>query len=271
MSDTEHFWFELSKKVGPIPITVQAALEQTKFIHCGLIYLDNTTINYIESDIRRLPRLLNKSESEVAAIMGNYRGSIKDFSFLVGERSVLKMIAATIKEYGFQYFFQPEAEMVQDSATRSDTPENIEETPTTSTTPEEFTDSNDTVGQVLKKIFSYYDSRREHDDMEGPFFERLKLVRVEVSSDQLGELARIFCPFCDPESVIAVTIRRDRPGTWKVSNFSGHIKAKHDDMYFPGKVNFQRRRKRSHREANRSDLADELMYCMEDPDVKIEM
>ncbi|XP_019529161.2 uncharacterized protein LOC109401138 [Aedes albopictus] len=265
----EHFWEKLSKEVGPISTTVQMALEQTKFIHSGLVYLDNTTIDYIESDIRRLPKLLNKSDAEVADMLGGYQGSIQDFHFTAGERCVLKMIAAKVKELGFQHFVQePEGEESYDESSNLEIPVPTEKI---YSVPELVPNADEIVDEVKNKIFNYYDFRRENHELEKPFFDRLQLIQVEIRRDYLGDMARVVCPFCDQGCPTAVIIRRDKPGTWKVSNFSGHVKARHDDMEFPGKQNIKVRRCRR-RSEKRNEFTDEMMmYSIEESDVKIEM
>lgn len=90
----------------------------------------------------------------------------------------------------------------------------------------------------------------------------------------MGDVARVICPFCDPQSPSQVMIRRDKPGTWKVSNFSGHIKSKHDDLCIPGKESFGREgsRKRSYRESNASEYVEEqINESFGDLIVKVEL
>nr|XP_029716714.1 uncharacterized protein LOC115260023 [Aedes albopictus] len=164
----DHFWEELSKEVGPISTTVQMALEHTKFIHSGLVYLDNTTIDYIESDIRRLPKLLNKSDAEVVDMLGGYRGSIQDFHFMAGERVVLKTIAAKVKELGFQHFLQePEGEESYDESSNLEIPVPTEKT---YSVPELVPNADEIVDEVKNKIFNYYDFRRENHELEKTVF-----------------------------------------------------------------------------------------------------
>ncbi|XP_062560972.1 uncharacterized protein LOC134225146 [Armigeres subalbatus] len=262
----EYFWERLSRAVGPISVTVQCALVQTKFIHAGLVYLDDTTINYIESDIRRLPRLLNKSEEEVAAMLGGFQTRISEFRFLTGERCVLKMIAAKVKELGFEYFFNPDVQIVENNASNSDLVAQQK------SIPEVLMDPDDILAEVMAKIFSYYDTRREHDEEEEFFFQTLKQVHVTVGRDQNGDMARVTCPFCDQANPTTVIIRRDRPGTWKVSNFSGHIKNKHNDMFYPGKTTLsQNGRKRSYTEATQGDMSGEWYCSIAEPEVMLQL
>ncbi|XP_065091250.1 uncharacterized protein LOC135712214 [Ochlerotatus camptorhynchus] len=272
----EFFWNELCKQIGPIPTTVQVALEQTKFIHAGLVYLDDATIDYVEADIRRLPVLLNKSEKEVATLL-DYKGHLREFRFLAGERCVIKLIAQKIRESGFLTFFKPQPKATTDTSTTAG-PDVITDATTTSTTTTTMApvilNPVDVMAEVRAKIYSYYDQRRENYEAEEPFFERLSDLEVDIRRDHLGDVARVICPFCDPQFPSTVMIRRDKPGTWKVSNFSGHIKSKHDDLCIPGKETFGREgaRKRTYREANASEYVEEEHYdTITDPIVKVEL
>lgn len=54
-------------------------------------------------------------------------------------------------------------------------------------------------------------------------FTKLAKLSLNIQQDNCGIKACIQCPFCGN----IVTIRPEKSGTWKISNFSAHVKAKH--------------------------------------------
>lgn len=51
-------------------------------------------------------------------------------------------------------------------------------------------------------------------------------MQVSVACDDNGMKALIQCPFCEA----SITIRQEKSKSWKVSNFSSHIKQRHNDI-----------------------------------------
>ncbi|XP_058822329.1 uncharacterized protein LOC131683934 [Topomyia yanbarensis] len=221
LTNMDHFWQEMVKVTGPVSTTVRAALDRTKFIHSGLQLLDDPTIDAVEADIRRLPALLRISEKEAARMVA-YPGDIKEFRFLVGERSVMKLIATKVQQYGFNCFYHPVKQAIHRTVVEqsSDTP--LEETI--------ILEAEEEV--VRNKIREHYDRKSDGSDEHVDFCLKLANVGVEIRQNSNGDAARIICPFCDQNTTI---IRRDKTGTWRISNFAGHIKYKHGYLDYPGK------------------------------------
>ncbi|XP_058822332.1 uncharacterized protein LOC131683937 [Topomyia yanbarensis] len=231
----DNFWHEMMKVTGPVSATVRAALDRTKFVHGGLQYLDDPTIDAVEADIRRFPAMLQKSEDEVARMLA-YPGDIKEFRFLTGERCVMKLIASKVQQYGFNCFYNPARTGVQKPVEQQPVVSQLEQTVI--------------VEEVRNKIRDYYDRKCDGSKEHVDFCLKLANVGVEIQQDSNGDMARIICPFCDQ---LTAMMRRDKSGAWKISNFSAHIKFKHNLLNYPGKEtgaadldNSRKSRKRSH-------------------------
>nr|XP_029714220.1 uncharacterized protein LOC115258281 [Aedes albopictus]XP_029714221.1 uncharacterized protein LOC109405304 [Aedes albopictus] len=85
----DYFWKELSKVVGPIPVSIKVILEQLRYIHDGLAYLNDEVINAMEEEVKHLPETTGKSDREWQKMIG-FNGPLKNFRFVLGERSLLK-------------------------------------------------------------------------------------------------------------------------------------------------------------------------------------
>ncbi|XP_058450174.1 uncharacterized protein LOC131429808 isoform X2 [Malaya genurostris] len=256
----DQFWHEMVKVTGPVSATVRAALEQTKFIHVGLKFLDDQVIDTVEADIRRLPAMLRKSEDEVAQMLA-YPGDINEFRFMVGERSVMKLIAENVRQFGFNCFYKMSLSGTQRSVEQQTyiaCMDNAQQTTSDSVKPKKqrsystskrssssipwvrisanSVDDNRILNveeeEVKSKIRTYFEKKCDESEEQVLFCQQLVDIRVEVEQDSCGDMARITCPFCDQ---VTAQIRRDKSGSWKISNFSAHIKYHHNDLNYPGK------------------------------------
>lgn len=99
----DHFWKEIGKEVGLVPKNIRIVLERTNYIHGGLAFLDDDAIDGIQRDVQQLPKTTGQNEVEWKKIL-NYYGDLNEFRFSTGERSSLKMIAATIRKNGITKF-----------------------------------------------------------------------------------------------------------------------------------------------------------------------
>lgn len=99
----DYFWRELSKVVGPIPVSIKVILEQLRYIHGGLAYLNDDVINAMEEEVKHLPETTGKSDREWQKMIG-FNGPLKNFRFVLGERSLLKVISNIVEKQGISKF-----------------------------------------------------------------------------------------------------------------------------------------------------------------------
>ncbi|XP_065092165.1 uncharacterized protein LOC135713010 [Ochlerotatus camptorhynchus] len=148
-----------------------------------LAFLDDDAIEGIQRDVQLFPTTTGQNEVEWKKIL-NYYGDLSEFRFTTGERSSLKMIAATIRRNGITKFSR--------SMLRS--------------IPEQ---------QQQASTYGTPDNENWLAEIHG--------ANITISNDDSGRKVLVSCPFCGT----IVMIRPEPTGTWKVSNFSAHIRSKH--------------------------------------------
>lgn len=200
----DHFWKEISKKVGVVPDIIRIVLEQEKYIHGGLAFLDDNAISDIEADIRRFPETTGKTEKEWNKLL-DYHGELKTFSFSAGERSILKMIGAAVKDHGISKFSRSmlRGQVTNEQATSSGA------------------SASSQASTLKNKIVDFFEKKYGAENM--CWLKDLSSTDIILSKDSTGLKASVPCPFC----AARVLIRPEATGTWKISNFSTHVRSKH--------------------------------------------
>lgn len=79
-------------------------------------------------------------------------------------------------------------------------------------------------------LFFICRSRNKTADNEAYFFQQISVMNIVVTCDETGLRALISCPFCEAQ----ITVRQEKSRSWKVSNFSSHLRIKHTDINIPG-------------------------------------
>lgn len=201
----DYFWKELSKVTGPIPANIKIILEELRYIHGGLASIDENMIKEIEEEVRRLPEITGKPEKEWQKSLG-VNGSLSNFRFMLGERSVLKLIATTVEKYGVMKFTK---KLLNKESGKAG--------PSAGHVP-------DTQSARLKLIEFYKKKCSIAGTTSTPLLDQIETMKIDALYDEAGVKSMLNCPFCEA----IVTIRQEKSGSWKLSNFVSHLRTKHD-------------------------------------------
>ncbi|XP_029719598.2 uncharacterized protein LOC115261819 [Aedes albopictus] len=175
----------------------------------------------MEEEVKHLPETTGKSDREWQKMIG-FNGPLKNFRFVLGERSLLKVISNIVEKQGISKFTKKLIK--QDSLGKSES------------APETQTELS-----VRQKVIEFYTKKcSSGSNTETYFFDQIASMKVDISCDEAGTRAVLKCPFCET----IVTIRMEKSGSWKISNFSSHVRVKHAEYDIPGDIISQQPKKR---------------------------
>lgn len=96
---------------------MKCALEYTGYLNAALGKLDDIEIANIEKDVQRVS--IKTSNVDMLKCFEKFENNPADFRFLAGERAIMKMLAATVKKRGINYYFRKDKQTSSGAASRT--------------------------------------------------------------------------------------------------------------------------------------------------------
>ncbi|XP_058447672.1 uncharacterized protein LOC131428049 [Malaya genurostris] len=175
----DNFWNYIQKDVGPIPETVRVCLEYSEYITAALGNIDDNEIREIENDMRLFPKI---------------RRNPADFSFMVGEKAIIKLVSNAVKKKGIDFYIkrsQRNHSLIGKTQTIGD--EN----------------------SVREEIIAFYQKRFDGSTAQELFLNSLTSIDIRISIDDDGVLGEIQCHLCDKKKIYCLPSREN----WSMESF----------------------------------------------------
>ncbi|KXJ78125.1 hypothetical protein RP20_CCG005551 [Aedes albopictus] len=205
-----YFWERMQEAVGVLPKHLMRILNLQGYSSCdALAEVKDSDVTQIQSDMRLLAPVKKAclGTDEMRNLYGQFATSPESFIFLNGERKAILKIAEVVRKYGIHHFL-----------------------PGTSGKP--CTDfrpsakSSDLADVLLRKIKTYYGSRRVDTIDFACFFAKLDGLTATVSIQEDGSaIGMVTCKMCKPEKT--VKLKKTPMGTWLLGNFVKHSSQYH--------------------------------------------
>lgn len=206
MDDKEIFWTKMGTFLKcSVPDHIKNVVERTGYINPALEDLTDERISRIETDIRALPEAKKvPMDPNLRKYMDSFTEDITDFRLMAGERALLLKMAQAIKRKDWSYFTQRQGAkrvVCADESSRNKDAESLR-----------------------LRIFDYYTQRNDGSEKFNDLMESLPNLLIQFDSTSNDRFFAT-CVVCQD----AITCNIEKSGSWKISNYTAHIRKHHLD------------------------------------------